>query len=541
MRKRKIIALFASVLMCINYTMPAFAAETKQVYSEFTKASTLNATIPQSFDLVLSEDETKYYREGHVAMRGIIDSTSVAQMGTSVTATYVNVDDSSDTVKATVELGDSGMLSLDANEAYNNLSSDNQYPLSVHADANMVGVGQYKTYLAFTVATGREASPDNYFMFDDYPSKGYSHITGLTAEGKAQTSLVTPSVHNGLPVVLIKGLGYCNTLKSIYMNNSIKTIDTACFQYCKALSDVRLSAELKKIDSSAFSNCTALTELTLSDSIEEISNKAFYNSGLTTIELPLNLKTLAYSAYEGTPATHCIYRAKDITYPSYFMGGSPSSMSALKTIEICDTVEKIPANIFSGMGVTELLIPDNVKTLANNCFSGCDSLTSLTIGNGISSLSYGAFGNCKNLSIVDMSKSNITEICSSAFHGDSKITNIKFSPNLSIIRTGAFGLDSSVGAGTFTDLILDFSNTSLTTIEGSAFGNTNTSSTIKALYLPTTLQSTGFGAFSGTPIADIYYAGSELQFGNVTIKGKGDTTPANKDFTIGATMHYDYN
>ena len=50
--------------------------------------------------------------------------------------------------------------------------------------------------------------------------------------------------------------------------------------------------------------------------------------------------------------------------------------------------------------MTSVTIGNGVTSIGDEAFSGCTGLTSVTIGNGVTSIGYAAFGNCTNLTSV---------------------------------------------------------------------------------------------------------------------------------------------
>ena len=73
-----------------------------------------------------------------------------------------------------------------------------------------------------------------------------------------------------------------------------------------------------------------------------------------------------------------------------------------------------------------MTIPDSVQELLGAMFSGCSGLTSVTIGNGITSIEEGAFDGCSGLTSVTIPDS-VTSIGWLAFDNCSKLINVTFS------------------------------------------------------------------------------------------------------------------
>ena len=65
------------------------------------------------------------------------------------------------------------------------------------------------------------------------------------------------------------------------------------------------------------------------------------------------------------------------------------------------------------------------KTIANSAFEGCTGLTSVTIGNSVTSIGYYAFEGCTGLTSITIPNS-VTSIGYYAFEGCTGLTTINF-------------------------------------------------------------------------------------------------------------------
>jgi hypothetical protein len=90
-------------------------------------------------------------------------------------------------------------------------------------------------------------------------------------------------------------------------------------------------------------------------------------------------------------------------------------------------VKQIGGHVFSTGGYEDksklksVTIPDSVKIIRDNAFSGCEGLKSIVLPEGITQIGMYAFADCYNLKELTI-KGNIKEISSDAFMGCDLLT-----------------------------------------------------------------------------------------------------------------------
>lgn len=165
-------------------------------------------------------------------------------------------------------------------------------------------------------------------------------------------------------------------------------------------------------------------------------------------------------------------------------------------------------------------LPDNVRSIGEEAFSGNNSIVKVTINDRCKSIGYGAFSNCRSLRTV-VTGDGVEEIDSAAFSNDAVLTNVSIGDNVRRFGSAVFAGDNaltgfSISAGnnylkldnnvvydndyeklffmlpTFSDGIYNMPNT-VNEIKGYAFwGNTN----IKNVTLSSGLYAVPAYAFS---------------------------------------------
>lgn len=162
-------------------------------------------------------------------------------------------------------------------------------------------------------------------------------------------------------------------IKSINFPNSLKSIERYAF-YSSGLTEVNLNNQLEIIGAEAFA-FTSIQKITIPESVKLIYIRAFSNC--------YSLREINYNAI------NCTYDALDGTTIHYLFGAALS----LQTVNIGNKVEKIPVGAFGGMqSVESIKLPDSVKEVQDYAFNNSSGINKLDLGNGLEKIGVQAFG-----------------------------------------------------------------------------------------------------------------------------------------------------
>jgi len=119
---------------------------------------------------------------------------------------------------------------------------------------------------------------------------------------------------------------------------------------------------------------------------------------------------------------------KNIVIPSYYEG---------------HPVVMIKDYAFYGCDIESVIIPDTVSQIGYSAFENCSSLSSVTIGNGVTEIGRGAFLACTQLKNIVIPNS-VRYIGMSAFEACGRLASVSFGSGLLTIENYAFSLCGSL-------------------------------------------------------------------------------------------------
>ena len=209
-----------------------------------------------------------------------------------------------------------------------------------------------------------------------------------------------------------------------------------------------------------------------------------------------------YDEYSGSVTIPSTVTYNGTTYSVTSIGDRAfSGCTSLTSVTIGNNVTSIGIYAFVGTSLTTpvynahcfaylptsfkgaYVIPEGIKQIAGGAFSDCSSLTSITIPNSVTSIGNSAFERCSSLTSITIPNS-VTSIGNSAFERCSSLTSIVIPNNVTSIGDYAFYLCSSLTSVTI--------GNSVTSIGDAAFYYCTS---LTSITIPNSVTSIARGAF----------------------------------------------
>lgn len=194
-------------------------------------------------------------------------------------------------------------------------------------------------------------------------------VNVVSGENPYSGEVVIPSTvvykSKTLTVTEISGFFNCTELTSITIPNSITTISQSAFYGCTSLTSVTIPSSVVGIGEEAFANCTQLKDLCIED-------------GESTLSFLWDGWNNGSKVFSSCPLEN-IYLGRKLSFKGGNVNNSPFKyIRKLKTLTIGNGVTSISAWMFEGCeNLTNVTIGSSITNIDGSAFSYCDSLSNI--------------------------------------------------------------------------------------------------------------------------------------------------------------------
>jgi len=252
----------------------------------------------------------------------------------------------------------------------------------------------------------------------DANNANYTSVDGILYNKQKTEIILIPkaivgavAIPNGVRTISSNAFSDCTGLTSVEIPSSVTTVGEDAFSGCDNLTSVNIT-DISSWCGVAFANAQAnplavahnlyidnqlITSLVIPDELTSIGDYAFYGcSGVTSISIPNNIASIGTEAFKGcdnvtsatlpTSALSSITKSKlqkvAINGGEEIASGTFMNCSNLTSVDMGNSVTSIGQFAFSGCtGLQSIKIPSSVTSIAWRTFNGCSNLTSVTFEN----------------------------------------------------------------------------------------------------------------------------------------------------------------
>jgi len=240
-----------------------------------------------------------------------------------------------------------------------------------------------------------------------------------------------------------------------------------------------------RIGPNAFEGNETIRFVVLPEQLEIIAEYVFRDCiNLESINIPDSVHTLGVEAFNGTTSLRF------------------ASLS----------VEEIPYGAFMKSGIESLVIGDGTTRIGSSAFRNCENLTNVVMGKNVKEVGYEAFDNCFSLKAIDFLPEGLEIIGDYAFSNNYSVSEIRVPEGVKTIGNFAFRYAGRMlhmedewrqilaNLGSVAVFVVKDPETEL----GDLLVRDEEFPKWVSIYLPSTIESMGWGVFDGVDIDGLH-------------------------------------
>jgi hypothetical protein len=243
------------------------------------------------------------------------------------------------------------------------------------------------------------------------------------------------TIPNGITIVGSFAFKDNKNITSVIIPDSVTEIQQQAFMNCTSLKTVTIN-NVNKIDTGAFYGCDSLTSVNIGSRVTAAGNDIRATFGTSTNLTAINVDSgnTVYSSADGV-----LYNKNKTTLVAFPIGKAgvftiPNSVTTIGH-----------AAFWCAVRLANVTIPNTVKIIEGQAFQS-SGISSIIIGNGVTSIEWGAFDNCESLTNVTF-RSTIANMGDNLFPGNLREVYLQNGPGTYVRERGSNEWDVPRGQG----------------------------------------------------------------------------------------------
>lgn len=259
-----------------------------------------------------------------------------------------------------------------------------------------------------------------------------------TASNKLLYGCMNTIIPNTVKTIGVRAFNGCTGLTSITIPESVITINDSAFYNCNNMVNATIGNSVKTIGANVFRSCTKLASVTIGSSVTTIGDNTFNGCSALASVTCLATTPPTIQEYTFNPYPDMLYvpmESVDAYNTALYwrsFGNITGIVPGLNTFVVDgiyysslngNTAKVVANENVEGYYTGDVVIPSTVTyqgttfdvvAIDDNAFDGCYDLTSVVIGENVTSIGEQAFQGCSGLTSVTIG-SNVASIASKAF------------------------------------------------------------------------------------------------------------------------------
>jgi len=253
---------------------------------------------------------------------------------------------------------------------------------------------------------------------------GCTNLTSITLPCDAISNTITSDIKSHITDVTVSGNGAiprnafdnCTALERITLGAGITSVSAGDFDGCNALTSIQVddgNSVYSSVNGVLFNKEKTTLILfpaglsvsySIPESVTNIGNGAFLKcTGLTAITIPAGVTSIGNDAFSGCNSLNNIIINTDFTTTYNANWGTRFPADNLTVTFNKDIGDYA---FYNCARLTSVTIGDGVTSIGQAAFSGCSGITEITIGAGVNNFWTNTFSGCTNLKRVDVVPAN---------------------------------------------------------------------------------------------------------------------------------------
>ncbi len=279
-----------------------------------------------------------------------------------------------------------------------------------------------------------EVAENNEIQLLKYNGNGDYVVIPSQIDGKNVTSIAKYAFNNqysinsvDLPGTFTSVSPYafygCYGLESVTLAGTVTSIGNFAFEFCDSLKTIKIRGKITSIGRGSFYGCENIESFDFGNRLVSVGSEAFVNTSLTSVVLPDTVTEIGEKAFgynykygEYSKVKGFVVRGKKgsaaETYANEngFIFDRTDAAPADEIYDYDSVDEGIVITKYKGTGIT-VYIPSAIdgKTvigIEDGAFSGCKSLSSVTIPSTVESIKGNPFTGCTSLVDINVNTGN---------------------------------------------------------------------------------------------------------------------------------------